>query len=150
MRSTVAKIGLTAAVAGGLLTGLTAGPAAAGECATPFCGGTVYNENQNASYRDVVVTNCWQDGPTRVDGALPPCATNGWSSARYRAAWWLVRGQNSSAYKHYYDVDAFRVDAGCVLSGSLGGSTQSFGPYSTDKWIKISGTSVLKVYTHRC
>ncbi|MET7717313.1 hypothetical protein [Streptomyces sp. NPDC005407] len=101
---------VTMAAAALNLSALT-GPAAAGTCSTPGCGGEVDN---NTNYF-VSISNCWADAyGTWENGDNLPCHGNpprvdNVANARI----WLAPGEREDYYSKFYDTDAVKFMAGC-------------------------------------
>ncbi|MCU7723304.1 hypothetical protein ODJ79_06245 [Actinoplanes sp. KI2] len=132
------------------LVGLTpSSPAMASTCSTKGCGGEVTNH----SSRLVYVVNCWlSSNPGTWRGNIPSCATQ-WSAYASNAYFALGHPDTTNNYPKYYDTDAFRVDAGCVLTESdNGGANQVYNNKgnSTPLWVKISNPSGVLIYSVVC
>ena len=128
-----AWLGALTLVAGGFAVA-QAGPALAGTCGTPGCGGVV----RNAASHDLDIANCWQTGPNTYAGAEPPCVTVFSQNSR-NAAWFITKGHTSTqAGKYYYDTDAFQAPAGCVTNVQEEGSVAAYNRKGKDAlWVKI-------------
>jgi hypothetical protein len=100
-------------VAGMLNAVVLAAPASAGDCSSPGCGGEVSN---NTNYY-VSISNCWESayGLDEPGDDLPchgnPVRVGNVDNARM----WLGPGGWSSSYNEYYDTDAVKLPAGCVI-----------------------------------
>ncbi|MFI6920810.1 hypothetical protein ACIBIZ_12730 [Nonomuraea spiralis] len=120
----------------------------AGTCDYSGCGGIVWNFG---SSKYVTVANCWQAGSTTYYGEKPPCVTNGYQSSMRNAMWWLARGEATDDLPYYYDTDAFKVDAGCVMKYIKDGYN-----YTRDRrglssmWEKISDSTSVRVDSYTC
>ncbi|MEV4637166.1 hypothetical protein AB0J80_07420 [Actinoplanes sp. NPDC049548] len=132
----MASAGALAALVGGL-TVAQASPAMAGTCTTAGCGGVI----RNVASRQVSVSNCWGTTATYV-GAQPPCVKVV-SQYKYSASWFITKGQTSTNLgKYYYDVDAWRADAGCFTKVQENGATYAYDRRGKDHlWIKINSAT---------
>lgn len=103
-----------ALAASALNVSVLAGPAAAGTCSTPGCGGEVSN---NTNYY-VSISNCWADSyGTWENGDNLPCHGNPVRVANVaNARIWLSPGDwsSESQYSAFYDTDAVKFPAGCL------------------------------------
>lgn len=88
------------------------GPAAAGDCGSPGCGGEVDN---NTNYY-VSISNCWESVyGTWENGDNLPCHGNPVRVGNYDdARVWLAPGQREDMYSEFYDTDAVKFPAGCL------------------------------------
>ncbi|MGN9808597.1 hypothetical protein ACTMSW_04475 [Micromonospora sp. BQ11] len=144
LRKIALSIALTAGTTASVLA--TAGsPASAGTCSTPRCGGVV--ENDAASGPGVYIANCWSGTASTYAGDNLPCTNNRVSSTTYPAAWFLTPGQSSSSYPKYYDTDAYKVGANCVMTTS-GTTIDRRGRGSV--WYKITNVNRIYVQSYRC
>jgi len=130
---------------------VTASAASADVCGTPYCGGVVRVEGNAGN--SIAITNCWQSGGFAY-GDSHPCMTNGWNNNRYRAGKYLAPGETSVSYRHYYDVDGFRVFRGCTVRGYWESSGSPFsyyrGPSQSSMWVRIGGPARAVITTVSC
>lgn len=147
-RRVVVVLAMVVAVVAATL--VVAAPAEAATCGSPGCGGSVRNVT---SSRSVYVANCWSGSQDRVSGTAPPCATNGLCWGCVNAYYYVQPNQETTYWPSYYDVDAFRVDAGCFYQGY---GTYS-GPFAIDQrsrnyhlWQKIISTDHIYVTAITC
>lgn len=142
--------GMATAFLSTLLVVLQPSPALAGTCTTAGCGGKVNNQSSSHVY----VTNCWHDLSGSWAGAVPPCATNGFTKTQYKAWYGLSAGGLSTTELgvKYYDVDAFMARSGCVTSGYFSGpSSFSFDRRGkSDLWTRVTGTSTAFITSVVC
>ncbi len=134
-----------------VLTGVTAGPAQAGTCNTPRCGGEVVN-NSNSSIR-VANQWCWGTfGQTEAVGQTLKCVKNPGRSDTYEADFELPAHNETANYYYYYDTDSVRFFAGCVTKYHWwGGSQQTVNRSGKDSlWIKITDIDKIFIDSQSC
>ncbi|OJF13968.1 hypothetical protein BG844_12355 [Couchioplanes caeruleus subsp. caeruleus] len=87
----------------------------------------------------VQIANCWSGSPNVYVGTKPPCATV-FSQNLPKAYYFLNKNQSSTSLgKRYYDVDAFRAEAGCYTKLQENGSSWAYDRRGKDHyWVKIS------------
>lgn len=145
----LSSLGIVGTLLAALLVVLAPSPAQAGTCGTPGCGGSV----RNALSVVVPVTNCWHDTSGSYAGALPPCATNGFSTSKWNAYAFVQPGSDSTNISsYYYDVDAFMAIAGCVTTGYYrsGGSIFIDRRGKSALWQRVYGTEKAFVTGQTC
>jgi len=122
MKKWIARAAVAVAAFAGVVAISPASPAEASVCTTKGCGGEVANN----SSRLVYVTNCWlSSNPATWRGTKPSCATQ-YTTAAYNAYFAMGHPDVTNHYYHFYDTDAFRVDAGCVLNMNDGFANRTF------------------------
>lgn len=129
-------------------------PAAAGTvdpastCSTPYCGGIITNH----ASRGIFVANnwCWSTSNPYFGSTLP-CAPT-WNDHAYNSFFYLGIGDTTLNYPYYYDTDAFRVDANCIVTVYDGfeNITYSNRGSSIARWEKISSVQRYTVQIISC
>jgi hypothetical protein len=145
----------TVAAALAMTTGATiavAPAASADTCFTRGCGGQVTHDQNAGATLGVDVANCWTGSSSVYYGAHPPCTSGRYSTnitpTDSAGTMWFIRpGQSTNDYRNYYDTDAYKVGANCVLTTS--GTTIDRRGLGT-AWYKINGLNRIWVLGYRC
>lgn len=138
--------GLAVAVATATVSILaTAVPASAAACGTPGCGGIV--QNTSSSGPGVYVSNCWTGSASTYSGESPPCTNGRVSLNQANAMYFVSPGQTTRNWRYYYDVDAYKVGANCVLNRA-GVITDRRGLGTV--WYKITDVARVNITSYRC
>jgi hypothetical protein len=122
----------------------TASPASAAPCGSPGCGGIV--QNTGSSGPGVYVANCWS-GASTYSGESPPCTNGRVSLNQANAMYFVSPGQTTRNWRYYYDVDAYKVGANCVLNmDGVVTDRRGRGPI----WYKITDAARKNIQSYRC
>jgi hypothetical protein len=132
---------------------MTAAPASAGTCNSPGCGGVVDHLPSSVGCC-LEVANCWSDAYGWVYyGDSPPCTQNRYSSnipptSTTGTMFYIFPGETTATLRYYYDTDAFKVRANCIMNFYDGSTIDRRG--RGPAWYKITNLNYKSVTQYRC